>query len=409
MRQKLLLVAFLTLPLAVQGQHQFKVLHAFGSGEDGAGVWDSVTLDAHGNVYGTTSGGGAYKAGTAFRLAPGSNEHWSEAILHSFLSRPHDGAGPLGGVVLGPSGRLYGATQVGGVYSAGTVFEMGSGSRGWKEATLYSFGNHDLACCPWGSLILGPEGDLYGTGGSAFELSPSPTGWTETILRDFTGKNGDGYLPRAGPIMDPAGDLYGTTMYGGGSSECDNGCGTVWELEPSLSQDISRGKVWKERILHRFGFAQGDGAFPGLGRLALDRQRNIYGTTDSGGAYGAGIVFELKHVAGPSGDLWAETILHSFAQDGNGFEPSGGVIVDNAGNLYGTTIAGGSPNCGCGVVFKLSPKADGTWKYTLLHTFIGSDGAQPDANLTLGPDGNLYGTAATGGAGGGGVVFQLTP
>jgi len=407
MRPKFLVLALLILPsLAAEGQHHFKVLHAFGSGTDGAGVWDSVTLDARGNVYGTTSGGGAHKAGTAFRIVPGSNEQWSEVILHSFFSRPHDGAGPLGGVVLGPSARLYGTTQVGGTYSAGTVFELGLGPHGWREATLYSFGNRDLACCPWGKLVLDPEGNLYGTGGSVFELSPGPKGWTETILHVFTGDYGDGSGPQAGPIRDSAGNLYGTTLHGGGSNECGDGCGTVWELEPLASDEAPGGMAWTEIILHRFGFVAGDGAFPGLGRLAMDRKGNLYGTADSGGPYLAGIVFRLTRPSAASSGVWTETILHGFAEDQNGFEPSGGVILDNAGNLYGTTIAGGSGN---GVVFKLSPQADGSWKYTLLHTFNGYDGSQPDANLTLGADGKLYGTTATGGTYGGGVVFQLTP
>jgi len=117
-------------------------------------------------------------------------------------------------------------------------------------------------------------------------------------------------------------------------------------------------------------------------------------------------VFKLARPQAPSGG-WTETILHGFAEDQDGYLPTGGVILDSAGNLYGTTGVGGA--YGQGVVFKLSPQPDGSWKYTLLHTFVGTDGSQPDANLTLGPDGKLYGTTATGGAHGGGVVFQLTP
>jgi uncharacterized repeat protein (TIGR03803 family) len=406
MRPKFLLFSILILPLlAAHAQHQFRVLHSFGAGNDGAGVWDSVTIDASGNVYGTTSGKGVYGGGTVFRLTLGSGGHWSETILHNF-GWENDGAGPLGGVILGISGRLYGTTQVGGAYSAGTVFELASGPHGWKETTLYSFGNNDPACCPWGNLTLDPNGNLYGTGGSAFEVSPGSKKWVESILHSFTGKNGDGAAPFAGPIRDAAGDLYGTTRYGGGGPLCaPDGCGIVWQLLPPAADESSGAKPWTEHILHRFGFSQNDGDTPALGQLAMDAAGNLYGAA-GGGKYHAGVVFKLTRVTDTSQQTWRETILYSFTGGADGDSPGGGVILDSAGNLYGTTIAGGTGN---GVVFKLSPQADGSWKYTLLHTFVGTDGSQPDANLTLGPDGKLYGTTATGGAHGGGVVFQLTP
>ena len=404
MRPRFLLFAFLILSLlAAQAQRNFRVLHAFGAGNDGAGVWDSVTIDVSGNIYGTTSGRGAYGGGTVFRLTPGSTGHWSETILHNF-GRQNDGAGPLGGVLIGPSGVLYGTTQVGGAYSAGTVFELASGPHGWKETTLYSFGNNDLACCPWGNLTLDPDGNLYGTGGSAFELSLGSKKWVESILHSFTARNGDGAAPFAGPIRDAAGNLYGTTRYGGGSNECADGCGTVWELQPPEGDEGLGAAAWIEHILHRFGFSDNDGVWPGLGQLAMDSQGSLYGTAQ-GGKTGAGIIFKLSHPAGESSEKWRETILYNLTGGANG-DTSQGVILDKAGNLYGTTLYGGNGN---GVVFALSPQADGSWKYTLLHTFVGTDGSQPDANLTLGPHGKLYGTTATGGAHGGGVVFQLTP
>jgi uncharacterized repeat protein (TIGR03803 family) len=133
--------------------------------------------------------------------------------------------------------------------------------------------------------------------------------------------------------------------------------------------------------------------------LVLDSEGRLYGTTDVGGATGNGTIYRLTP---QSGGRWKETILYSFKGGAGGQEPSAGVVMDQAGNLYGTTIGSG---CGCGVVYKLAPQADGKWKYTLLHTFVGSDGAGPDANLLDGK-GNLYGTTATGGAGG---AFELTP
>jgi uncharacterized repeat protein (TIGR03803 family) len=404
----------LALGQAVGGTHErlpnYHVLHAFGSGKDGGGLWGSVVLDKRGDVFGTTEAGGAYNAGTVFQLTPQPDGAWRETIIHNFSSSGDDGASPYAGLLLDRSGDLYGTTVFGGSYGypGGTVFQLARRAHGWVETVLHSFdGPSDFyTCCPVGNLVRDEAGALYGATPIAFQLSPGPCGWTETALHNFGGENGDGYDPRAGPIRDAAGNLYGTTAMGGGGPLCTDGCGTVWELMPSAADDASGRKAWKERILHRFGFSDNDGVGPSLGQLAMDAEGNLYGAAD-GGKYRAGIVFKLTRVAGASGETWRESILYSFGGAADGNHPGGGVILDGAGNLYGTTIAGGSPNCGCGVVFKLSPQTGGTWKYTLLHTFVGTDGAQPDANLTLGPDGKLYGTTATGGAHGGGVVFQL--
>jgi len=315
----------------------------------------------------------------------------------------NDGAMPLDGLIIDSDGDLCGTTEGGGgggVY--GTVFRLSPGSDGWNETVLHRFGQHDQDGSPWGSVVMDQQGNIYGTAASAaFELTPGPKGWKETILHNFTGRDGDGAAPFAGPIRDAAGNLYGTTQMGGGGG-CGGGCGTAWELSPP----VGGAHVWTEHILHAFGVTNGDGGFPGLGQLAIDAQGNLYGTTGSGGPLRAGTVFELAlPPSGISGE-WKETILHGFGEDQNGYLPEGGVIFDNSGNLYGTTGTGGA---GCGVVFKLSLQNNDTWKYTLLHTFHQSDGCAPDANLTFGPDGKLYGTTSIGGAYGGGVVFQLTP
>jgi uncharacterized repeat protein (TIGR03803 family) len=383
----------------------YKVLHAFGIGKDGGGVWDSVVFDKQGNLYGTTSGGGTHDGGTVFRLAPMPGGDWSEAILHDFPSSAEDGGGPIGGLALDASGDLYGTTPVGGVYHSGTVYELVPGYGGWTEQVLYSF--CALPNCgdgggPWGNLVFDKAGNLYGTAGVAFELSLGPGGWLESVLHSFTDEDGDGYIPRAGPIVDRFGNLYGTTAYGG-----EGNGGIVYELQHGPA--TSTLGPWKERVLHSFPSFLGDGMTPSLGQVAMDSTGNIYGSTGGGGMNGgAGTIFKLTRVpATPDGE-WAETILYDFGgDDAYGYGPGGGVILDRAGNLYGTTVYGGSPLCGCGVVYKLSPSPGGNWQYTVLHTFVGSDGAQPDANLTIGPDGNLYGTTATGGAGGFGVVFEI--
>jgi uncharacterized repeat protein (TIGR03803 family) len=260
---------------------------------------------------------------------------------------------------------------------------------------------------PWGKSCLGFCGQLIRHRRLRLRALAEPKGVDRNHPARVYGDN-DGSAPYAGPIRDAAGNLYGTTRYGGGGPICADGCGTVWELKPPASDDASGGEAWNEDILHRFGFSADDGAFPSLGQLAMDSQGNLYGAA-GGDKLPYGVVFKLARVADSSSVKWQESILYNFTGGADGDGPGGGVILDSAGNLYGTTIAGGWSDCGCGVVFKLSLQTDGAWQYTLLHTFVDSDGAQPDANLTLGPDGKLHATTATGGANGGGVVFQLTP
>jgi len=408
-----LILALIAPSGSAYGQHRYRVLHAFGSGHDGAGVWDSVTVDQNKNVYGTTSGGGNYGYGTVWELKWVSAGQWVENILQSFRPLDPRGAEPNGGVLLDAHGNVYGTTSSGGLYGRlGTAFKLSLSRGKWRLEVLHKFGGPgDPTCCPWGNLLRDVAGNLYGTGDSAFELSPGPKGWRESILHDFTGENGDGSGPQAGPVRDASGNLYGTTRYGGVSKACADGCGTVWELSPPAPGPSTQG--WTEHILHRFGYSRTDGVGPALGQLAMDSEGDLFGATDVGGQYGFGTIFKLHRASATadSNDAWQETILYDFGKSGaQGVYPGGGVILDQAGNLYGTTTAGGS-SCGCGVVYELSPKADGSWKYILLHTFTGPDGILPDANLTLGPDGELYGTTVGGGPPGraGGVVFRLTP
>ena len=226
---------------------------------------------------------------------------------------------------------------------------------------------------PTGNLTLDAAGNLYGTtadGGSkstecpggcgaVYKLAPNPRGtWTESVLHSFTGA--DGGIPQAVLTLDTAGNLYGTTSYGG-STACTGRCGVVFKLAPNPEG------TWTESVLHSFtGGAHG--RYP-LAGLIFEKAGNLYGTTLDGGADGLGVVFKLT----PSPDgTWTESVLHSFTGGANGAYPYAGLIFDAAGNLYGTTYAGGADSAfcgdptGCGVAFRLAPNPDGIWTESVL-------------------------------------------
>jgi uncharacterized repeat protein (TIGR03803 family) len=407
MRAKLLpfLLAALLLTFAPSAwcAPNYKVLHAFTGGNDGEELWGSLLLDSQGNVYGTTYSG-AKNGGTVFELTPERGGPWRETTLYTFCSESEciDGASSTAGLIFDALGNLYGTTALGGAYASGTAFELSpQGDGTWSESVLYSFGNQGPVA-PYAGVIMDPFGNLYGTGGGyAYQLSPGSAGWTLSDLHAFTGQNGDGNGPLAGVIRDAFGKLYGTTYAGGA-----HGWGTVYKLTPSSGG-------WQEQILHSFPAFPTDGQRPELGSLVLDKAGRLYGTTEQGGAnlcgdVGCGIIFRLTPGAGGQ---WREDILYNFSPRRNsatGYGPDAGVVLDKAGNIYGTTLYGGSA-AGCGVVYKLAPAAKDKWKYTVLHTFVGSDGCGPTANLILDHKGNLYGTTVLGGTYSLGVAFELTP
>ncbi|HEY6764205.1 MAG TPA: choice-of-anchor tandem repeat GloVer-containing protein, partial [Candidatus Sulfotelmatobacter sp.] len=392
------------LGASLQAQSQFQILYGFKGGTDGGGVWDSVTFDQQGNLYGTTRGGGAYGYGTVFQLSPDSGGTWFESVLHSFPLSTRDASAPTGNLVFDSVGNLYGTAPYVGKHDLGDVFELSPTAFGtWTESVIYIFGTNRLrdGAFPYSGLSIDQEGNLYGTTpNTVYELTPGPNGWTEHLLHMFCTKPvcHDGSLANAGVIVGPDGSLYGVTEGGGPFHG-----GTTYEL-----RHTSTG--WKESLPYSFGSFPKDGSGGGLGDLAMDDLGNLYGATIVGGGTnalctgGCGTVYKLT--PGP-GSQWKETILYNLQGGTAGFRPVG-VAVDSLGNVYGTTIAGGDPLCSCGVVYKVAPDSTGTWTYSVLHTFVGSDGAQPDANMVL-YNGNLYGTTATGGPGGAGVVFEITP
>jgi uncharacterized repeat protein (TIGR03803 family) len=281
------------------------------------------------------------------------------------------------------------------------IANMFAASASAQETVLYSFKANDVdGNTPYSGLVSDAAGNLYGTTfeggttefyGTVFELTPGTSGWTESVLHNFVNGH-DGSVPQGGLIMDSSGNLYGTTIQGGGFS-----CGTVFRLSPAA------GGGWTETI--PFTFDCSDGLDP-AGTLVFDPAGNLYGTAGGGGAHDAGIVFEL--IPG-TGGTWTEAILHAFnsgTNDGN--YPTAGLVRDASGNLYGTTFKGGSK--GRGMVFELSPTGTGGWRYTALHEFgAGDDGQYPYASLIRDASGNLYGTTAGGGVHGSGTVFEISP
>jgi uncharacterized repeat protein (TIGR03803 family) len=292
--------------------------------------------------------------GTVYELSPSSGGKWTEKVLYNFLDNSADGTEPSAGLVFDASGNLYGTTFQGGSYGYGTVFELKpSAGGGWAETVLHNFNQDGTdGFEPVASLILDGSGNLYGTteyggpfvlaGGTVFELTPSTGGsWTETIVHNFN-SNIDGYFPRASLIFDATGNLYGTTSFGGpGGVDAE---GSAFELSPGA------GGTWTETLLHFFNENGVDGATP-VADLIFDTAGNLYGTTQYGGVNSYGTVFKLTPGVGGS---WNERIVHDFVSTGaGGLMPLAGLARDTAGNLYGTTNGGGAYDVG--TVFELVP------------------------------------------------------
>lgn len=225
-----------------------------------------------------------------------------------------------------------------------------------------------------------------------------------TILYSFNGKS-TGNTPMGGLVADAAGNLYGTTAYGGANiSQClwsTKGCGIVYELSPNSTGG------WTEAVIYSFTGGN-DGAIP-MGELILDSKGNLYGTAFRGGASSYGTVFELSP---SSSGGWTEATLHTFTGSPDGGYPLAGLVMDAEGNLYGTTYYGGVDDCDtlpCGTVFEVTPNADGTWSETVLHAFMDTDGRWPTSRLAFDTAGNLYGTTTEAGSYDYGVVFMLSP
>ncbi len=387
----------------------FTVLHDFTSA-DGSTSLGTLLLDKAGNLYGTMQYG-AYGTcnytGSAFQLKP-TKSGWFLSTIHCFDAPlgGDDGAFPInhGGLIIGPDGSFYGTTEEGGIEaqsgtsSLGVVFKLSPPPRAcltalcpWTATVLYKFKDSPDGSYPHSNVAFDREGNIYGTTfeggsvgyGSVFKLAKSGGGWTESTLTSFPCCA----FPEGGVAIDSSGNLYGVMR-----NTSQSPYGVVFQLMPS-------GSGWTRNILYRF--TNGDDGGSPVGGLIFDQAGNLYGSTGSGGSGHGGTVFQLS----PSGGAWTFTTIYSLHGNGG---PQSSLAMDEAGNLYGTTLYDGA--YGGGSVFKLT-RSGGGWTYSSLYDFYagGYGGFNPVGGVTLDSKGNLYGTTTQGGADGYGTIFQVAP
>jgi len=393
----------------------YKILYTFTGYTDGALPEGTLIIDDQGNLYGTTAGGGTYGGGTIFELSPGSDGTWTRTILYSF-NGPGDGNSPTGGLLMDRQGNLYGTAQQSGITNAncsvgcGTVFALLKTAQGWRYQVLHSFHGMPDGALPSGPLVADAAGILYGTTvsggiddvcfegcGTVFQVQRTAGGWKEQVIHTFTNLFADGGYPAGTLAIDDAGNLFGSSSIGG-----TNGYGTVFAMRRNGTGG------WTENILHNFcsdyNCADGNAAAGGV-TLA---NGGLAGTAQYGGGNGYyGSFFELK----PDSKQWGITYFDFNTSDGAApISP----LLYSGGNFYGVTEQGGNQNNACnlslgdGVVFKVS--ANGTaFNEAVLHSFSGSDGCGPVGGLVADENGNLFGTTMFGGSANDGVVFEITP
>ncbi|HEX3431729.1 MAG TPA: choice-of-anchor tandem repeat GloVer-containing protein [Rhizomicrobium sp.] len=404
------MLALLLLLPGAAGASGYSVLYSFAGGSAGTAPETALYADSAGNLYGTTEVGGdtlCGGCGTVFEVAPDG----TETVLYAFTDGK-DGGYPLAGVMMDAAGNLVGTTSYGGNYGAGTVFAVRPNG---SERTLYTFcarSNCKDGAYPYAGLIADSVGNLYGTTlaggntksaycpvaatpgcGTIFEVA---TDGKETVLHDFRGRR-DGAYPQAALYADSGGNLYGTTA-GGGSTGCGGyGCGTVFKVA----------RDGTETIVHAFRDGKQDGAYP-VARLIADSAGNLYSTTNKGGAYDCGTVFRIATDG-------SESLLYSFKgkRYGDGEFPQAGLLIDASGNLYGTTVNGGTRrrhSDGDGIIFELATNGTEIVLYPFCSETFCKDGSRPYGDLTwkASDQTTLYGTASQNGAHGHGVVFSYT-
>jgi uncharacterized repeat protein (TIGR03803 family) len=324
----------------------------------------------------------------------------TESTLYTFTGGS-DGSGPTGSLIFDAAGNLYGTTDAGGVNDGnggkGVVFELSpAAGGGWTETPLYAFQGGSDGEVPFGGVIFDTAGNLYGTTsfggthskGTVYELSPAARGgWTEQVLYNF-GNGNDTALPNGGLVFDSAGNLYGMSSAGGSQN-----LGTVFQLSPIA------GGGWTETVILN-GTALYGGSFSGT--VTQDNSGNFYVPAATGSSSNAGSVYRVTHTL--SG--WHHGVIYSFLGGADGTQPVGGLTFRAPNILYGTTEGGGAYSSG--TAFELT-RTGSTWNKTILHDFgvSSKDGLFPTVPLVIGARGQLYGTTGSGGIAGNGTAFEL--
>ncbi len=395
-----LISALLVMAGPAQGQTG-SALYSFAGGSDGANPLASLVADGAGNLYGTTFLGGAGVGrghGTVFELSPNGGGGWNETVLYSFTGGA-DGGYPLyANLTLDGQGNLYGTASAGGAHGMGVVFELSPAGGSWTETVLYNFSGGTDGASPISGLVKDAAGNYYGAtnaGGAAtwgviYELSPSGGGWTEQVIYTFVNQVDINY---DGLAMDSAGNIFTATY----------APGTILEVSPNGQGG------WSGTVIHTYAGPPKDGAQPS-GTPVVGKDGSLYGTTRSGGANNFGTVYRLTPITkGKKKGTWKEKILYSFkggTKDGS--SPFAGITFDAAGNIYGTTITGGTT--GVGTVYELvAPVGKGGYKEKVLWSLARKTGSSPFDSVILDSAGNVYGTAYQGGANGDGGVFEVSP
>jgi uncharacterized repeat protein (TIGR03803 family) len=423
--------------------HKFKVLHTFceggGTCPDGQNPRGGMVADAKGNLYGTTySGGASQYYGVAFELMRTGKHTYKYKVIHDFGVALDDPADPVGPMFFDTQGNLYGVTLFGGPADLGTIFKLEPGksaNKKWSAQIVYNFcPTREIGCTaapidgvtyqgaaagqpyngtsPLYGVAWTWNGENIGGPGALYQFRPD-VGFQNIHVFSDPKVNQDGSQPMVRPILDAAGNLYGTTPEGGTPGDD----GTVYKFEPA-------GAGWTESLIHRF-CKHGqpvcpDGDEPD-GGLAADVLGNLYGTTRWGGAdckptgnIGCGTLYALK----PAAKGWKEKVRHVFCSSpgcADGVSPQGALLADGEGNIFGTTTQGGNKTLGGtggGVVFRVNGS-----KFDVLHTFCEeancADGLSPREDLIRDSKDHLFGTTANGGAtvngSSSGVVYEVIP
>jgi uncharacterized repeat protein (TIGR03803 family) len=368
--------------------------------DDGEYADTDLETDSAGNIYGTTVLGGDHGSGTVFQLSP-TPSGWVQSVLYSFTGGT-DGGEPYKGVSIDQHGNLFGTAVTGGSGGCeggcGVVYKLTNSGGTWTQTVIHAFTGGDDGSGPGARVTVDRSGNVFGmtpTGGTyglgtVYKLQPNGGTWDFQVIHTFTG-GADGSSGSAGRMLLSHGSLYGAATTGG-----LYGAGVIFELTPTPVGE------WDLRTLYSF-HGQPDGSFP-YGALLRAASGKWYGTTYYGGRNGIGAVYELA--PRPTGE-WRERVIYSFQNGSDGNSPISNLVSDAAGNLYGTTSEGG---LGSGTIFKLTPGGGGQWTESVVHAFEGPpDGGFSYNGMVVDPFGNFYGATVHGGIADDGSIYQFTP